>query len=99
MLDRTETAQILQILDVDMPIVDLIAALAQEIADHVLARPFGAAGRGNCNEFPCRRQLRVKAGVDGVEDFLLRIGRHAAAPVESSKRSGACTLPRSQPPA
>ncbi len=99
MLDRTKTAQILQIVDVDMPVVDLIAALAQEIADHVLARPFGAAGRGDRNEIPCRRQLRIKAGVDGVEDFLLRIGRHAAAPVANSKRSGARTLPRSQPPA
>ena len=99
MLDRTKTAQILQILDVDMPVVDLIAALAQQVADHVLARPFGAAGRGDRNEIPRRRQLRIKAGVNGVEDFLLRIGGHAAAPVANSKRSGARTLPRSQPPA
>src|SRR5438132_12488113 len=99
MFDRAKAAQVLQILDVDMPVVDLIAALAQEIAEHVLARPFGAAGRGNRNEIPCRRQLRIKAGVNGVEDFLLRIGRHAAAPVENSKGSGARTLPRSQPPA
>ena len=99
MLDRAEATQTLQILDVDMPVVDLIAALAQEIADHVLAWPFGAASRGNRNEIFRRRQLRVKASVDGVEDFLLRIGRHAAAPVETSKRSGARTLPRSQPPA
>ena len=89
MLDRTEAAQILQILDVDMPIVDLIAALAQEVADHVLARPFGAARRWYRNEIPCCRQLRIEAGVDGIEDFLLRIGRHAAAPVENSKRSEA----------
>ena len=44
MLDRPEAAQILQILYVDMPVVDLVAACAQEIADHVLARSFGAAG-------------------------------------------------------
>lgn len=99
MLDRTKTAQILQILDVDMPVVDFIAALPQEIADHVLAWPLGAAGRGDRDEIPRRCQLRVKAGIDGVEDFLLRIGRHAAAPVENSKRSGVRTLPRSQPPA
>ena len=76
MLDRAEAAQILQIVDVDMPVVDLIAALAQEIADHVLARPFGAAGRGDRDEIPRRRKLRVEAGIDGVEDFLLRIGVH-----------------------
>ena len=77
MLDRAEAAQVLQILDVDVPVVDLVAALAQEVADHVLARPLGAAGRGDRNEIPRRRQLRVKAGIDGVEDFLLRIGIHA----------------------
>ena len=99
MFDRAKTAQILQIPYVDMPVVDLIATLPQQVADHVLARPFGAAGRGNRNEIPRRRQLRIKAGVDGVEDFLLRIGRHAAAPVANSRKSGARTLARSQPPA
>ena len=54
-----------------MPVVDLVAALAQEIADHVLARPFGAAGRGNRDKIPGGRQLRVETGVDGIEDFLL----------------------------
>ena len=73
MLDRTEAAQILQILDVDMPVVDLVAARAQEIADHVLARPFGAAGRGDRDKIPGGRKLRVKAGIDGVEDSLLVI--------------------------
>jgi hypothetical protein len=93
MLDRAKAAQILQILDVDMPVVDLIAALPQQVADHVLARPFGAAGRGDRNEIPRRRQLRIKAGVDGVKDFLLRIGRHAAAPVETFNEVGSRTLP------
>ena len=73
MLDRTEAAQILQIVDVDMPVVDLVAALAQEIADHVLTRPFGAAGRGDRDKIPRGRKLRIEAGVDGVEDFLLVI--------------------------
>ena len=87
MLDRAEAAQILQIADVDMPVVDLVAALAQEVADHVLARPFGAAGRGDRNEILCRRQLRIETGVDGIEDFLLRIGVHAAAPLVNPERS------------
>ena len=34
MRDRAVAAQILQILDIQMPVVDLIAALAQEIATH-----------------------------------------------------------------
>src|SRR4030095_476798 len=84
MLDRAEAAQVLQILDIDMPVVDLVTALPQEIADHVLARPFGAAGRGDRDKIPRRRQLRVKAGVDGVEEFLSRIGIHSAAPIENS---------------
>ena len=71
MLDRAEAAQILQVLDVDMPVVDLVAALAQEIADHVLARPLGAAGRGDRDEIPRGRELRVEGGIDGVENFLL----------------------------
>src|SRR5690348_1946715 len=97
MLDRAEAAQVFQILDIDMPVIDLIATLAQQVADHVLARPFGATRRRDRNEIPCRRQLRIKAGVNGVEDSLLRIGRHAAAPVEGSRWSGGRTLPRSQP--
>ena len=43
MLDRTEAAQVLQLLRIDMPVVHLVATLAQEVADHVLARPFGTA--------------------------------------------------------
>jgi len=70
MLDRTEAAQVFQILDVDMPVVDLIAARAQEIADHVLARPLGAAGRRDRNEIACGRKLGIEAGIDGVEDSL-----------------------------
>ena len=73
MLDRAEAAQILQVVDVDMPVVDLVAALAQQIADHVLARPLRAAGRGYRDEIPRGRQLRVEAGVDGVEDLLFDI--------------------------
>ena len=90
MLDRTKTAQILQIVDVDMPVVDLIAALAQEIADHVLARPFGAAGRGNRDKIPRGGKLGVEAGIDGIEDFFLGIdGIHGVAfPVISRRRSG-----------
>ncbi|KAH2776528.1 hypothetical protein KXW38_010187, partial [Aspergillus fumigatus] len=59
-----------------MPVIDLIAALPQEIADHVLARAFGAARRGDGNEIGGGRQLRVEAGIDGIEDLLLGVGAH-----------------------
>ena len=70
MLDRAKAAQVFQIVDIDMPVVDLVAALPQEIADHVLARTFGTAGRGNCNKIPRGGELRVETGVDGIEDPL-----------------------------
>src|SRR4051812_31882668 len=73
MLDRPKTAQILQLIDFDMPVVDLIAAPAQQIADHVLARTLGAARRRNGDELFCRRKLRVEAGVDRVENFAFGI--------------------------
>ena len=45
------------------------------------------------------RQLRIEAGIDGVEDSLLRIGSHAAAPIgRFSGSTRARTLTRSQPP-
>jgi hypothetical protein len=96
--DRTEAAQILEIVDVDVPVVDLVAALAQEIADHVLARPLGAAGRGDRNEIAGGRKLGIEASVDGIQDLLLRIGNHAAAPIEDfrGRESGHSSL--SQPP-
>src|ERR1700724_1839661 len=67
MLDRAKAAQVFQIGDIDMPVVDLVAALPQEIADHVLARTLGTAGRGNCNKIPRGGELRVETGVDGIE--------------------------------
>src|SRR6266849_11056600 len=73
MLDRAEAAQIPDIVDVDMPVVDLVAALPQEIADHVLAWPLGAAGGGYSHKIPCGRKLRIETGIDGIEDFPLGI--------------------------
>src|SRR5260370_20708687 len=70
MLDRAKAARVFQIVDIDMPVVDLVAALPQEIADHVLARTFGTAGRGNCNKIPRGGELRVETGVDGIKDPL-----------------------------
>src|SRR4051794_33011919 len=83
MLDRTEAAQVFQVIDIDVPVVDLVAAPAQEIADHVLARTLGPTGRGNRDKFPCGGELRVETGVDGVEDFAFDIvGVHrVAAPI------------------
>jgi hypothetical protein len=93
MLDRTEAAQVLQFIDIDMPVVDLIAALAQQIADQVLARPFRAAGRGNRDKIPCGRKLRLEIGVDGVEDFLLGIdGVHWFSRCRFQNRERANTL-------
>ena len=73
MLDRAETSQILEVVDVDMPVVDFVASLAQQIGDHVLARPFRAAGRRYRDEIPRGGQLRVEAGVDGIQDLLFDI--------------------------
>jgi hypothetical protein len=73
MLDRAEAAQVFQIIDIDMPVIDLIAAPAQQIADHVLARPLGAAGRRYRDEIPRGGKLRVETGIDGIEDSLLGI--------------------------
>jgi hypothetical protein len=80
MLDRTKTAQILQIVDVDMPVVDLLAAPAQEIGHHVLARPLRATGGRNRDEIPRGGKLGIEAGIDGIEDFFLGIqGIHGVA--------------------
>ena len=69
MLDRTESAHIPEIVDIDMPVVDLVAALPQEIADHVLARPFRASDRGYGDKIRGGRKLRVETGIDGIEDL------------------------------
>ena len=47
-----------------------IATLAQQIADHVLAWSFRAAGRRNGDKILRGRQLRIEAAVDRVEDSL-----------------------------
>src|SRR3984885_10715798 len=95
MLDRAEAAQVLEIVKVDVPVVDLIAAPAQQIADHVLARTFSAAGRGNRDKIPCGGKLRVETGIDGVEDFAFGIvGTHCrAAPVVSGSNHTQTGLP------
>jgi hypothetical protein len=66
MLDRPKPAQILQILDVDMPIINLVAALAHEIADHVLTRTFGAPRTRDRHEIPGGGELRIEAGINGI---------------------------------
>jgi hypothetical protein len=73
MLDRAEAAQILQIVDIDVPVIDFVAALAQEVSDHVLAWPFGTPGRGYCDKIPGGRELGVETGFDGIEDLLSAI--------------------------
>src|SRR5262249_57752020 len=51
-------------------VIELIAALAQQVADHILAWPLSAPGRGDRNKVLRRCELRVKTGVDGVKDLL-----------------------------
>src|SRR6266478_304402 len=68
MLDRTETAQIPEVVEIDVPVVDLVTALTQEIADHVLARSLRTAGGRNRYKIPGRRKLRVEIGVDCIEN-------------------------------
>ncbi len=60
MLDRAEAAQALQIIDIDVPVIDLVTTLSQEVTDHILARPFRATRRGDCDEIARRRQLGVE---------------------------------------
>ena len=78
MLDRTVTAHVLERIELDVPIVDLVAAHAQEIAEHVLAGPFGAASGGNGDEIARGRELMVESVVDGVDDSLRDVGREHA---------------------
>src|SRR4051794_4685700 len=95
MLDRAEAGQVLEIIDVDVPVVDLVAALAQQIADHVLARTFGAARGGNRDKIPGGGELRVETGIDGVEDFAFDIvGVHEASPDRYENRIRVNTMPR-----
>ena len=79
MRDRAVAAQVFQIVDIDVPVVDFIAAPAQEIADHVLARPLRAAGRGDGDEVGRGGELRVEAAIYGVEDALLGVGIHCVS--------------------
>src|SRR3954467_2194188 len=75
MLDRTEATQTLQLVNFDMPVVDLITPLPQKIANHILARSFGSAGGGNRDEILCGGKLRVEIGADSLENSLFFIER------------------------
>jgi hypothetical protein len=87
MLDRTEAAQIPEIVDVDVPIVDLVTALPQEIADHVLAWSFGAAGGRNRHKIPRSGKLRVETGINRVKNSLLGVcGVHCLLVLSGSVR-------------
>ena len=66
-----------------MPIVDLVAALAQEVAYHVLTRPLRPAGRRDRDEVAGGCKLSFKAAIDGVKNPLLRFGVHSG----NSRRS------------
>jgi len=89
MLDRAEAAQVPEIIDIDMPVVDLVTALAQEIADHVLARPSAPRVEGIATKSLWSR-VRVETGIDGIEDFLLGIaGVHCVlVPIGARREMG-----------
>ena len=71
MVNRTEAAQVFQIIDIDAPVVDLVAALAQQVMHHVLTRAFRAARRGNGRElFRCLK-LPIESIVDRIENTAL----------------------------
>ena len=74
MLDRTDAAQTLQFIDIDMPIVDLVAPLPQQVAHHVLARPFSTARAGDRGELPRGFDLPIERLVHRVENPPLLIG-------------------------
>src|SRR5450759_2220309 len=95
MFDRTESAQFPEIVDIDMPVVDLVTALPQEVADHVLARSFRAAGTGNRDKIPRGSKLRVEIGVDGIEDFALAIYGVQCVPFPSVRDVAKAAPPRS----
>ena len=69
MFDRAEPAQILEIVDVDMPVVDLVAALPQKITDHVRHGPSAPAGGRNRDKIPCGSKLGIEIDVDCVNDL------------------------------
>jgi hypothetical protein len=56
-----------------MPVIDLIAAQTQEVADHVLARSFGAAGRWDRDKILRGRKLRIESGIDRIQNSLTGI--------------------------
>src|SRR5438132_13659122 len=88
----TEPAQSPEVVDIDMPVIDLIAALTQEVADHVLAGPFGTAGGWDRDKFFRRRKLRVETGIDRVENSLAGIADHRVVVSSDLFRSDQTTL-------
>ena len=72
--DRTVAGQVLEIVLLDHPVVDLVAALAQQPRHHVLTRRFLAAGARDRRERDRRRQLRLEGGIDRGLDALAGAG-------------------------
>ena len=73
-LDRTVAGQVLEVVLIDDPVVDLVAALAQQPRHHVLARRFLAARARNRREGDRRRYLRLEGGFDRGFDALAGAG-------------------------
>src|SRR3954451_135158 len=92
MFNRAEAAQIFQIVDIDMPIIDLVIALPQKVADHVLARSFRAARGRNCDKISRGCKLRVEVVVNGGENPLFGV-------VVNHFRLFRSSLSESRPPA
>src|SRR5690606_29105221 len=67
---RREAGQIPDVVDLDPPVVDLEAALAEGAGHEVLHRGFVAPGRIVAHHVGGEGELRLEAGVDGGEDAL-----------------------------
>jgi hypothetical protein len=74
MLDRTEAAQFFQVIDIDVPVIDFIATLPQQVAHHILTRALRSPRARDCGKLPCGFDLSVERLVHGVEYPPLLIG-------------------------
>jgi hypothetical protein len=83
-LHRPEVAQPLQALQIDRPVVDLVAARPQQVAEHVLAGRLGAPCARYGGEPEGGGDLGVEIGVDRLVDPPLLLGRQGQIPSNSA---------------
>jgi hypothetical protein len=74
MFDRPVARQILHVVNLNLPIVHLVAALVEQIGHHILARTLGAPGARNRDEILRGGDLLVEMRVHGITDAAGNIG-------------------------